>query len=261
MQAGLNLFTLRKSITTEAEFLDTANKLKEMGYSYLQYSGGPYDADMIARVSKETELPIVLTHVPMDRILNETEALMEEHAHFDCHNIGLGMMPKEVIIDESACKSKIEELNAAGEKMKKNGFNFFYHHHNFEFLKHNGETVFDYMINNAPYINFTADTYWLQYGGVDVSRYLEKLAGRIECVHLKDFGMKVSKVEEDEKIKIKMEPTFAPVGDGTIDFKSAVAAAKASGAKYFLVEQDNAPTFDDPFAQVERSIKYITTEL
>ena len=259
MNAGLNLFTLRKSITTETDFLNTANSLRDMGYSYLQYSGGPYDADMIARVSKESGLPIVLTHVPMDRILTETDALMEEHARFDCHNIGLGMMPKEVITDEKSCKEKIAELNAAGEKMRKNGFNFFYHHHNFEFLKYNGETVFDYMIENAPYINFTADTYWLQYGGVDICRYLEKLSGRIECVHLKDFGMKVSKDEESGKIK--MEPTFAPVGDGTIDFKSAVESAKSSGAKYFLVEQDNAPTFDDPFAQVERSIKYIINEL
>lgn len=259
MKAGLNLFTLRKSITTETDFLVTANRLRDMGYEYLQYSGGPYDADMIARVSKESGLPIVLTHVPMDRIIGETESLMEEHARFGCHNIGLGMMPKEIIIDESACKAKIEELNAAGEKMRKNGFNFFYHHHQFEFFKHGGETVFDYMIKNAPYINFTADTYWLQFGGVDVSSYLGKLAGRIECVHLKDYTISAKKDEETGKIK--MDPIFAPVGDGTIDFKKAAEAARASGAKYFLVEQDNAPTFDDPFEQVERSIKYITNEL
>ena len=259
MKAGLNLFTLRNAIATEAEFLATANKLRDMGYSYLQYSGGPYDADMIARVSKESGLPIVLTHVPMDRIIHETDALMEEHARFGCHNIGLGAMTKEALIDETLCYKKIEELNAAGEKMRKNGFNFFYHHHHFEFIKYNGETVFDYMIKNAPYINFTADTYWLQYGGVDIETYLGKLNGRIECVHLKDYGITVK--TEKETGKVKFEPVFTPVGDGTIDFKKAVAAAKASGAKYFLVEQDNAPTFDDPFAQVERSIRYITENL
>ena len=259
MKAGLNLFTLRNALATEADFLATANKLRDMGYSYLQYSGGPYDADMIARVSKESGLPIVLTHVPMDRILNDTEALMEEHARFGCHNIGLGAMTKEALIDEKLCYEKIDELNAAGEKMRKNGFNFFYHHHHFEFIKYNGETVFDYMIKNAPYINFTADTYWLQYGGVDIETYLGKLNGRIECVHLKDYGITVK--TEAESGKVKFEPVFKPVGDGTVDFKKVVAAAKASGAKYFLVEQDNAPTFDDPFSQVERSIKYITENL
>lgn len=254
MEAGINLFTLRKSITTEADFLATAHKLRDMGYSYLQFSGGTYDPDVIARVSKESGLPFVLTHVPIERIIGDTDALMEEHARFGCKNIGLGAMSGKIIADEGAYKAKIEELDAAGEKMEKNGFKFFYHHHHFEFTKHGTQTVMDYMIKNAKHINFTADTYWLQYGGVSVVDYLEKLYGRVECVHLKDYRIEAT-VDENEKPKFT--PTFAPVGDGTIDFAAAVAAAKKSGAKYFLVEQDNAPSFDDPFKEVERSIKYI----
>lgn len=254
MEAGLNLFTLRHAIKTEEDFLSTANRLREMGYTYLQFSGAPFNADMIARVSKESGLPIVLTHVPMDRIIGDTEALMEEHSKFGCTSIGLGMMPIDVLVDESACKAKIEELEAAGEKMAKNGFKFFYHHHHYEFTKYSGETVFDYMLKTTKYINFIADTYWLQYGGVDVAKYLEKLSGRIECVHLKDYKMLTTK-KDDGKYEVK--PVFAPVGDGTLDFTSIVAAAKKSGAKYFLVEQDNAPELDNPFGLVEQSIKYI----
>ena len=254
MEAGINLYTLRNSITTESDFLATAHKLRDMGYSYLQFSGGTYDPDVIARVSKESGLPFVLTHVPIERIIGDTDALMEEHARFGCKNIGLGAMTGSIIADADAYRAKIEELDAAGEKMEKNGFKFFYHHHHFEFTKHGGETVIDYMIKNAKHINFTADTYWLQYGGVSVVDYLEKLYGRVECVHLKDYRIQSS---VDEKGNTKFTPTFAPVGDGTIDFCAAVAAAKKSGAKYFLVEQDNAPSFDDPFEQVERSIKYI----
>ena len=258
MNAGLNLFSLREQIKTEEDFLATANKLKAMGYSYLQFSGAPFDAEMIARVSRESGMPVHLTHVPMDRILNDTEKLMEEHALFGCHNIGLGAMPKDAIVDEVKCKETIAALNAAGEKMKQNGFNFFYHHHHFEFYKHNGETVFDYMIANAPYINFTVDTYWLQYGGVDVADFIGKLNGRIECVHLKDYLVDYS---VDDAGKGHFKPRFCPVGDGTINFRAAVEQAKKSGAKYFFVEQDNAVTFENPFAQVERSIKYIQKEL
>ena len=49
--------------------------LKEQGYPV-------YDADKIARVSQASEMPVCLTHVPMDRILGETEKLMEEHGSF-----------------------------------------------------------------------------------------------------------------------------------------------------------------------------------
>ena len=96
MNAGLNLFSIRTLIDTEEHFLETAKKLKEMGYSYLQFSGAEFDADRIKRVSEATGLPIVLTHVPMDRILNDTAALMEDHAKFGCHNIGLGVTPSQM---------------------------------------------------------------------------------------------------------------------------------------------------------------------
>ncbi len=257
MKAGLNLFSIKKLLDTEENFLDTAYKLKDMGYSYIQFSGAPYDADMIARVSSAAELPVVLTHVPMDRILNDTDALMAEHDKFGCKNIGLGMMPLATILNKEELYKTVAELDAAGEKMKNNGFKFFYHHHHYEFFKHDGQTVFDYILENAKNINFTLDTYWLQFGGVDVCKTVDKLKGRIECVHLKDYMI----VAKDNSEKPEVEPRFAPVGDGTIDFKSFVEHAKLSGAKYFLVEQDNASKLPDPLGQVERSIKYITEKL
>ena len=71
MKAGLNLYTIHKFLDTEEHFLAAAMQLKEMGCSYLQYSGGPYEPERIRRVSEAAGLPIVLTHVPADRILND----------------------------------------------------------------------------------------------------------------------------------------------------------------------------------------------
>ncbi|MBO7296044.1 MAG: hypothetical protein J6V39_02195, partial [Clostridia bacterium] len=56
-------------------------------------------------------------------------------------------------------------------------------------------------------------------------------------------------------------PIFAPVGDGNIDFASLLPRMRAAGAKYFLVEQDNAATLPDTMEQVGRSIKYIKANL
>ena len=257
MQAGLNLFSIRNLLDTEENFLATAYKLKEMGYSYLQFSGAPYDADMIARVSKATELPIVLTHVPMDRILNDTDALMEEHARFGCKNIGLGAMPVAVILNKEEMQKTVEALDRAGERMKQNGFGFFYHHHHYEFFKHDGETVFDYILKNAKNINFTLDSYWLQFGGVGICETVDKMKGRIECVHMKDYMI----VQKENSEKVSVEPRFAPIGDGTIDFKAFTEHARGAGAKYFLVEQDNAAKLPDTLGQVERSIRYIQKNL
>ena len=256
MKAGLNLFSIKNLLDTEENFLATAYKLKEMGYSYIQFSGAPYDSDMIARVSSASQLPVVLTHVPMDRILNDTDALMLEHDKFGCKNIGLGMMPLATILNKEELYKTVEALDNAGAKMNKNGFKFFYHHHHFEFYKYDGETVFDYILKNAENINFTLDSYWLQFGGVDICKTVDKLKGRIECVHMKDYMIAIKAGE-----KLEVKPRFAPVGDGTIDFKAFVEHATAAGAKYFLVEQDNASKLPDTLGQVERSIKYITENL
>ena len=250
-EVGINLFSVRNLIKTEEEFLETAKKLKEMGYSYMQYSGGPYDVERIKRVSEQTGMPICLTHAPYDRIVNETETLMEEHSQFNCKNIGWGAMPIAKIIDETECKKMIELLNDAGEKMAKKGFKFFYHHHNFEFFKHGNQTVFDYIVENAPYVNFTADTFWLQYGGVDILSTLEKLKGRIECVHLKDYKQRYN--EERKNI----EPAFSPIGEGLLNFKSIVDKLQTLGVKYYLVEQDNAADLPDTLGQVKKSIDYL----
>ena len=250
MKFGVNLFSIRNLIATESDFLETAIRLKEMGYSYMQFSGAQYDAGKIARVSEASQMPVCLTHVPYDRIIKDTEALMDEHAKFGCKYIGLGCMPLHIIPNEAEFKKAVELLDKAGERMEKNGFRFLYHHHHFEFFKHGKETCFDYMIKNAPHINFTADTYWLQYGGVEITSVLERLNGRIPCVHLKDYRIAVNQNNQ-------FTPTMAPVGDGVIDFKSLIEKMKTLGVEYYLVEQDNAAEMPDSLSQVERSAIYL----
>lgn len=257
MRIGLNLFSLRNLIQTEEEFLSAARTLKAAGYTYFQYSGAAFDPERIKRVSEETGMPVTLTHVPLDRILNDTEKLMEEHAVFGCKNIGLGMLPNAIVRDEAAVKAKIDELNRAAEKMAQNGFRFFYHNHHNEFTRHGGQTVFEYMLLNAPYVNFTLDTYWVQYGGVNLYALLDRLHGRIGCVHLKDY--KIVPYEEDGDPRFK--PAFAPLGEGNLDLKTVVTKMKEAGTEYFFVEQDDAADLPDGLEQVIRSAKYACEEL
>ena len=158
MEWGVNLYSVRNLISNENGYIETCKKIKEMGASYIQHSGAPFDIKILKREIEEVGLPIVLTHVPMDRILNDTDNLMSEHEEIGCHNIGLGMMPLDIIKNEEECLKTINRLNEVGKKMREKGFKLFYHFHHFEFLKlSTGERIIDYMIKNCEYINFTAD--------------------------------------------------------------------------------------------------------
>lgn len=265
MKAGINLYSVHKLIKTEEGLLDTAQKLKEMGYISMQYSGAEFIPDRLKRVSEATGLPFVLTHMPADRIVNDTDKLMEEHAVFGCTNIGLGSIPivsmvrqEDNQVDEKICKAKLDELNKAGEHMKQNGYSFFLHNHHYEFMRmDNGERIFDYIVANCPNINFTLDTYWLQHAGVDVLATIEKLKGRIGCVHLKDYKIVVNtKIDYFDACS-----AYECVGYGNMDFKTIVPKMMEAGTEHFLVEHDSACSTPDPLGTMEKSIRYIEAEL
>ncbi|MCR5456658.1 MAG: sugar phosphate isomerase/epimerase [Clostridiales bacterium] len=250
MDIGLNLYSLRDQIKEEKSFLKTMDALKEIGISFVQYSGADFIPERIKKVSELTGLPVVLTHVAFDRITGDTDRLIAEHESFSCRNIGLGAMSQGTARNPKELEKTIASLEKAAEYMEKKGFKFFYHNHHFEFFKYEGKTIFEYITENAPHVNFTLDTYWVQYGGADIHKIIEKLNGKIECVHLKDYKIRLN---EDNKF----EPVFAPLGEGNMNFKTIVPEMKKAGTKYFLIEQDNATEFKHPLEQIEISVKYI----
>ena len=93
----------------------------------------------------------------------------------------------------------------------------------------------------ADELGFTVDTFWVQAGGGDPAQWIEKLAGRVPCIHLKDFayGRKM-----------------AVVGEGNINFDRVLEKAAAGGTEYLLIEQDDC-NGEDPFDCLQRSLKYL----
>lgn len=54
MKAGINLYSIRNLIQTEAELVSSLHKLRAAGYSYVQYSGSEF-ANPIAEVARSRE--------------------------------------------------------------------------------------------------------------------------------------------------------------------------------------------------------------
>ncbi|PCJ94496.1 MAG: sugar phosphate isomerase [Flavobacteriaceae bacterium] len=121
-----------------------------------------------------------------------------------------------------------EILTTLGEKCKKAGLKLLYHNHDFEFKKDkDGIVPIDYLLENTDpkYVNFQMDLFWVTKAEADPIAYFNKYPGRFKMWHVKDM---------DDEGK------FAPVGEGHIDFAKILANKKASGMKYYMVEQDNS---------------------
>jgi len=243
MEIGAQLYTVRNHCKTLEDFSETLAKVADIGYKNVQVSGVcPYEPQWLADQLKKNGLKCVLTHSDKQRMHKEPEIVSAEHDIFGCDYIGLGSYtynPEEGRTPEAFAALYGE----AARRMKACGKYFMYHNHAFEFQKIDGKLLFDIMLEAIPaeYMGITLDTYWVQVGGADPAQWLEKLAGRIPCIHLKDYAF---------------GPKMAVVGEGNLNFDRIFEKAEAGGTKYMLVEQDNCYE-EDPFECLKRSYQYL----
>ena len=107
-------------------------------------------------------------------------------------------------------------------------------------------------------MGFELDIHWIHRGGENPVTFINKYAGRIRLLHLKDYRIApVSLPEGDFDIKAFMGQfynlvEFAEVGEGNLPVKECIEAGLAGGSEYFLIEQDD--TYGrDPFESLKIS--------
>jgi len=243
MQIGAQMYTTRESCKTLEGFAETLDRIAEIGYKTVQVSGTcPYEADWLAAQLKRTGLKCVLTHIPPARLIGETEQVIADHNVFGCDYIGLGFWAFDPERDMSYEKF-MATWPAVAKKIRDGGKYFMYHNHDREFIRRDGKIYLAHLAEEIPadVMGFTLDTYWVQVGGGDPAGWIEKLKGRVPCIHLKDcaFGREM-----------------AVVGEGNINFDRVFRAAEAAGTKYMLVEQDDCHG-EDPIECLRRSYRYL----
>lgn len=248
MKLGAQLYSVRTGLQTPEDVRGTFRKVKAIGYENVQFSGGaPIDAEILKDISEENGLPVVCTHSPFDRIVNDTDALIREHRIFDCPVIGLGAMPKEYRTGREGLKALLSVLELPVKKILDAGLRFAYHNHNFEFADHGdgNPPVLDQMLETCESWQFILDTYWVEYAGYSAVEYIRKVGGEhLPNIHFKDMA-------KDEKRSI------CSCGAGVLNFAAIEAVCREVGVKNVLVEQDNAVDDADPFAEMDASFRYL----
>ena len=249
MKLGAQLFSVRNATQTPEGIHETFRKIKAIGYENVQVSGtGPIEAERLHAISEETELPIVCTHSTFDRIVNDTDALINEHKIFGCPVIGLGAMPKEMRDGgREGLETFFSILSEPSKKILDAGLHFAYHNHGFEFktASETDGTMYDEMLRRCSDWHFIMDTYWVQYAGYSPIEYIAKIGSeRLVNIHFKDMA-------NNEKRSI------CPCGHGVLDFVSIYETCKKTGVQNVLIEQDNAPDSPDAFADMETSFRHL----
>jgi len=244
IKIGAQLFSLRKYLKQEENVPLVFKKVKEMGAEVVQVSGMcKIDSKKLGKISKDFELPICITHSPIDRIKNDLDRLANEHLDFGCKNIGIGMMSSEYRGSEDGLMKFIELLNDTAKKLEAYGMTIAYHNHHFEFKKYGEKTIYDIMIDETDKaVQFIPDTFWIKVGGYSPQEYIKKLSGRINTLHLKDYK------------KTLGLPVFRAVGKGIFDFVDILKVAEDTGVENAVVELDLSP---NPYKSMEFSLNHL----
>lgn len=252
---GVQAYTFRDSYdgdnANEKTLAEAFGRVKAIGYDEIQTAGfGKVGIEKYAQLAHEAGLDIVGTHYDYNEMLNDTDEAMRKHKEIlKCSIMGIGGMPGYARNSKEGLFKFIDEFNKIGDKVKPYGFKITYHNHSFEFVRIDGsKTIMDYLYEglNPETVSFCLDTHWVQRGGGNPTTWVQKLAGRIDILHLKDMAV----VENNG-----VQPLIAEIGSGNIDFDSIVDASAKSGVKYYCVEQDICP--GDPIDSLKISADYI----
>lgn len=244
MEIGAQFFTLRDFCKDTESFSETLKRVAEIGYKTVQISGTcEFEPKWLKEELEKNGLKCVLTHTPADKLQNDPTRVAADHDAFDCKYVGLGWFGFSEENDGQHYDDFIRIYKPVANTLKQNGKYFMHHNHDQEFQKYKEKLILHRLAEDfsPDEMGFTLDTFWVQAGGGDPAWWIERLSGRVPCIHLKDyaFGKKM-----------------AVIGEGNINFDRVFEKAESAGTKYMLVEQDDC-NGEDPFDCLKRSYDFL----
>lgn len=153
-------------------------------------------------------------------------------------------------------------LNRLGKIAREEyGISLTYHHHMGTVVQ-DADEVERMMENTDPaYVSLLYDTGHFAYCGVDPLEMVQKYAGRIRHVHLKDIRPEVVERVKNESLSFLegvRQGAFTVPGDGCIDFEPIFKTLEEAGYEgYMLVEAEQDPAKANPLEYAIRARKFI----
>jgi sugar phosphate isomerase/epimerase len=189
-------------------------------------------------------LEIIVTHNGYDALYNNTDEIIEKHNIYGCKYAGIGSMPGNLFsrYEERSFYAFAEKAEEISQRLLKAGIRFVYHNHNFELYRFGKKTGLDIIYDNTKTMQGEIDTFWIVAGGGDPVEWIDRLHGRMDLIHFKDFG-----IDKDGG------RVFKEIGEGNLNWPAIIKACKRNNINWYIVEQDKCEV--DPFTSLEISYK------
>jgi sugar phosphate isomerase/epimerase len=224
-QIALQLYTVRTELARDVPA--TLRAVAAMGYHHVEIASPPPmpPAELRAELDRAGLDPLA-AHVPLEKAINETDQVFDELESLRCPVLVIPWLSEPCRGGREAGRRIGNALGPVAAEADRRSIAFAYHNHDFEFSRQPDGTLWDGLLATAPRsLMLEMDVYWIALAGHDPVAFIGEHAGRVWAIHAKD-------VEAS---------TRRPVmpGEGTLPWREILDAARSSGAKWYIAEQDD----------------------
>lgn len=239
---GVQLYTLRSAL---AEDLDgTLAAVAEIGYQEVELFQlhGLAPRELRGRLDA-VGLRAASSHYGIGALRDDLEGTIEGALELGQSLMVVPSVPGGERSAEGLARVA-DDLNRAGERAREAGLRVGYHNHDWELAPLPGGTrPIDLLLDRTDpdLVDWQMDVFWTVHGGGDPMAMLERRAGRVTSVHVKDRTA---------------DGRMVDVGAGVIDFATILPRAEAQGLMHAFVEHDRP---GDPVQSVRRSYEHLSS--
>jgi sugar phosphate isomerase/epimerase len=240
---GVQLYSVRDA---DLPWPAIFERLAAMGYEAIETAGIPGgDPDQAGRWAQDAGLRIAGSHVGISPGSTEpVEPRLEGVAAMGSDLVFTPSLVPADVADLATLEATADFLDDVAACAAAFGLTFGVHNHEHEVVDLDGVRAHRRLDERlSPAVAWQVDVYWATCGGVGPATMIGDLASRVRSIHLKDGTGR------------RGDPNVA-LGEGTIDLRGSIAAARAAGVDRLIVEFDSCAT--DILAALDRSRRFLS---
>ena len=262
---------------SEAQARETLRRIKAAGYDGLELNrfmihpsslmvrlmtraagmptgkGGKLDWHGLLR---ESGLDVISLHADLGSLEREAEAVVEEAKSFGTDKVIITGMYRFDYSDEESVRDLAKRLNKAGESLKAQGVELFYHNHNVELLPlKSGRRAYELLLEETDpdAVHFEFDSYWFTDGGADAKVWMKKLGTRMKLWHVTDRGSR----QNGPAMTPILKADSMELGTGNMDLDGLREIAVENSIEAVVLESHKNWIDKDPVKSLELSAKWL----
>jgi len=248
MNIGVQLFTLRDQLAEDFE--GTLRHVAGLGYEGVEFFHyGDIPAARMKELLDELGLKAIGSHIQLSNLKDNLQAEIDYLKTIGSKYAICPWLPEELRSVE-AWHQHLVDLAAIGKACTEQGIELLYHNHDFEFSTLiDGQMVFEALFERIPVedLKVEMDIGWVQFSGIDPVAYIQKYAGRLPLLHLKDF-LKESRDPEKSIDTVEL-------GEGSLPLEAIIKSASDADVDWIIVEQDSCT--NPPLESVATSMNWL----